>query len=290
MTAKLLLVDGHAVAYRAFYAIRNLRTRDGRPTNAVYGFINMLAQLRRQWQPSHAVVVFDGGLPAERMALCPDYKAQREAMPEELRIQFDSISDYLQAARVGAYRVDGEEADDVLATVTAQATESGAAVLIATHDKDLLQLVTDVVQVVSPTKSEERLGPQEVKQKTGVYPDQIAEWLALIGDTADNISGVPGVGPKTAARLLGQFQSVPGIYAHLNDISQEKLRLNLAAHRDLVRRNMQLTQLRRDVRVPADWQDWTWTEGDAGALLRFYREMEFHSMARPLENPTLLDL
>lgn len=287
---RLLLIDGHALAYRAFYAIKQLSTRAGRPTNAVYGFVKMLEQLRRNWKPSHGVVVFDGGLPAGRMELLPEYKAQRDAMPEALQEQFEWIENYLAAARIGVLRLDGEEADDVLATLAKTASSTGAEVLLATHDKDLFQLVSAAVSVIPPTKSDERLGPAEIKQKTGVHPDQIAEWLALIGDTADNIPGVPGVGPKTAARLLNEYHSVEGVYSHLADIKQDKLRANLEQSRDVVMRNLKMTRLRTDMVLPLNWQEWPWSDGDADQLFRFFKAMEFDSMARALEAPTFLDL
>ncbi len=286
---RLMLVDGHALAYRAFYAIRDLSTRDGQPTNAVYGFIKMLDQLRRNWQPTHGVVVFDGGLPAGRMALLPEYKAQRKAMPDELHVQFEPLERYLAAAEMGSLCVDGEEADDVLATLARLAAANGASVLLATHDKDLFQVVSSAVQIVPPTKSDQRLGPAEIKAKTGVYPDQIAEWLALIGDTADNIPGVPGVGPKTAARLLNEYHSVAGIYSHVTEIKPDKLRMNLEQQRAVVTRNLELTRLRTDVALSFDWQKWKWTDGNEAQLFRFYTAMEFYSLARALEAPTLLD-
>lgn len=282
---RLLLLDGHAIAYRAFFAIRALSTKSGLATNAVYGFIRMTDQLCQQWRPTHLCAIFDGGLPEERMALLPSYKAQREEMPAELDAQFPLIREYLAAAGIAALQMEGEEADDILATQAVYAKQSGE-VLLATSDKDLFQLVDDRVAIIPPTKSDQRMGPQDVELKTGVLPERIAEWLALIGDSADNIPGVPGIGPKTAAKLLNQFGSIDALYHRLEQVEREKLRVALAEHESAVRRNLQMTTLRTDLRVPLDWTLWQ-VRPDHHTLRSFYRKMEFNSMAKALEAPEL---
>lgn len=285
--SRLLLIDGHAVAYRAFYAIRDLATRAGAPTNAVYGFIRMLQQLNRQWSPTHEVVVFDGGLPAERMELLATYKAQREAMPDALSTQFPLIEEFLEAARIPMIREDQQEADDVMATLAVEARTRGADVLLATSDKDMYQLVEDNVSIIPPTKSDVRMGPEAVREKTGVGPASIAEWLALIGDASDNIPGVPGVGPKTAAKLLNAHASIEGVYERLDDIKQDKLREALKVHRSDVLRNLQMTRLRTDLPLTMNWDAWVIRNGDYKTLHAFYKRMEFNSMAKELESPSL---
>ncbi len=285
--SRLLLIDGNALAYRAFFAIRELTTGDGTPTNAVFGFIRMVQQLHRQWTPSHVVVVFDGGLPEERMALLPTYKAQREAMPDALSDQFPLIEEYLLHARIPMIREDKQEADDVMATLAMVACEAGADVLLATSDKDMFQLVDDRISIIPPTKSEIRMDAEAVREKTGVAPSAIAEWLALIGDSSDNIPGVPGVGPKTAAKLLNAYGSIAGVYARLDDIKQDKLRESLRAHEEDVLRNLRMTRLRVDLPFAVDWESWKSQAADAKALHAFFRRMEFNSMARELESPSL---
>ncbi len=282
---RLLLLDGHAIAYRAFFAIRELSTKAGMATNAVYGFIRMTDQLCQQWRPTHLCTVFDGGLPAERMTLLPSYKAQREEMPADLNAQFPLIREYLAAAGITDIQIDGEEADDIMATQAVFAKQTGE-VLLATSDKDLFQLVDDRVAVIPPTKSDQPMGPVEVELKTGVRPERIAEWLALIGDSADNIPGVPGIGPKTAAKLLNQFGSLDALYQQLSQVEREKLRQALADHEAAVRRNLQMTSLRADLPVVLDWAQWE-MRPDHQALLAFYRKMEFSSMAKALEAPEL---
>jgi len=207
----LLLVDAMAGIYRAFYAIRNLSTSAGEPTNAVFGFVRMLRQLETWWEPSHVVVVFDGGLPEERMTLVPEYKAQRAPMPDDLRAQIPRIEEFLDLYGVPRVRVLGEEADDVMATMVRTAEEDAESVLLATSDKDLYQLVNETVKLVRMSGEQGLMGREEVIEKTGVPPEKIIEWLALVGDSADNIKGVPGVGPKTAAKLLTEHGSLDGI-------------------------------------------------------------------------------
>ncbi len=280
----LLLIDGHAVAYRAFFAIRNLSRSDGVPTNAVYGFIRMLEQMRQQWKPSHVCVVFDGGLAQERMDLLPEYKQQREPMPDDLRVQFDFINRFLSASGIHVELLEDQEADDVMATIAVGAASTGD-VLIATSDKDMLQLVQDRIWIIPPTKSENRMGVQEVTGKTGVRPDQIAAWLALIGDTADNIGGVPGVGPKTAAKWLQTWDHLEGILSHREELPTRFAEV-LLSHRDVVIRNLAMTTLKLDLPVGCDWNRWEVRPNNSD-LLAFFKEMEFKSMAQALESPSL---
>ena len=279
---KLLLVDGTGAAYRAFFAIMNLTTKAGMPTNAVFGFIKMLKQMEQAWAPTHLCVVFDGGLPAERMALLESYKAQREEMPESLRGQLGLINEYLACAGIASIRIEGEEADDILATLVEKAAGSGAEVLVATSDKDLYQLVNEHVSIVPLTKAGEKMGPAAVEAKTGVTPMLTVEWLALIGDTADNIPGVPGIGPKTATKLLQDFGSLEGLWAGLDRVSSERIRELLRTHRPAVERNLGLMRLRKDLTCEPDWVAYEVGKKDPGPLLAFYDRMEFNGLARDL--------
>ncbi|MFH1969936.1 MAG: 5'-3' exonuclease H3TH domain-containing protein, partial [Verrucomicrobiota bacterium] len=215
MSSSLLLVDALGIAYRAFYAITGLTTAAGRPTNAVYGFIKTIMQMERIWRPSHKLVVFDGGAPVERLKLLATYKAQRPAMPPALRAQLPAIDAWLDAAAIAHVRLEGREADDVVASVALQAAAAGLDVLVASSDKDLLQMVTPTIAVVMPGKVTEKMGTAEVLAKTGVRPDQVVDWLALMGDSSDNIPGVPGIGAKTAAKLLQQWQSLANVLDHV---------------------------------------------------------------------------
>lgn len=241
---RLLIVDGHAYAYRAFHAIRNLRGPDGRATNAVYGFVQMLKKMREALEPAHLIVVWDGGLSAERMAAHPEYKTHRPEMPADLELQLDEIVSYLAAAGVASYCGDGIEADDYIACLARRAAAAGWHVVIASSDKDFMQLVSPEIGLWNPNdKTAAVWSREQVLARTGVAPEQVADWLALMGDAVDNIPGVPGVGPKTAADLLKQFGSVASLFARLAEVKSEKLRSALQASAQAVRRNLRLVQL-----------------------------------------------
>jgi len=245
------VVDGHAYAYRAFHAIRNLSGPDGAPTNAIFGFLKALDRLREFLQPSHLVVVWDGGLADERLAELPDYKAQRPPMPEKLVPQLDAINEWLDASGLSRICQDGVEADDWIATLAKIARADGLIAVIASSDKDFMQLVAPGIHLVNPGDKPQKLwGEQEVRDKTGVGPSQVVDWLSLVGDSVDNIPGAPGVGPKTAAELLVQFGSIEELYRRLGEVNSERLRGILAQAEAVVRRNRNLIRLRDDLTLP----------------------------------------
>jgi len=243
--SRLLIVDGHAFAYRAFHAIRQLSSPTGIPTNGIYGFIKMLDKMRANISPSHLVVVWDGGLAAERIAVLPEYKAQRTAIPPDLERQIEDLYRYLHAAGIASYCQDGIEADDWIAAMTGRAAAVGVPVIIASSDKDFMQLVCPGrVGLLNPNDKSERIWTDEdVRAKTGVLPEQIVDWLSLIGDSVDNIPGVEGIGPKTAAALLNQFGSIDCLYKRLEEVKSDRLRNHLRAAAAIVQRNRQLIRL-----------------------------------------------
>lgn len=283
-TPCLLIVDGHAYAYRAFHAIRSLNAPDGTPTNAIYGFIKMLAKLRGAVKPTHVVVIWDGGLAPERMAAHPEYKAQRPAMPEGLARQLDGIVEYLGAAGLASWCRDDVEADDWIAVAARRAARSGARVVIASSDKDFMQLVTPAIGLMNPNDKTERVWTDaEVLAKTGVRPEQIVDWLSLMGDSVDNIPGVPGVGPKTATDLLRQFGSTETLYARLAEVKSERLRQSLAGAQAHVLRNHELIRLRDDVGGEFRLADTVVGAGDTRRLGGLFQGWGFRSLARELE-------
>jgi len=240
----LLIIDGHAYAYRAFFAIRDLRSPSGQAANAIYGFIKMLAKMRDAITPTHLLVVWDGGLSAQRTALLPGYKAQRPEMPAELRPQFDEIRQYIAAAGLSDFCGEGVEADDYIACLARRAEAAGWDVVIASADKDFMQLVSERIGLLNPNdKSGKVWRREQVQAKAGVQPEQIADWLALMGDAVDNIPGVQGVGPKTAAGLLGQFGSIEALYQRLAELKPGKVADALRASAMLVRQNLELVKL-----------------------------------------------
>ncbi len=274
-----MIIDGHAYAYRAFHAIRDLHSPTGQPTNAIYGFVKMLAKMRATVEPTHLIVVWDGGLSAERMAALPEYKAQRPEMPEDLRPQLDEIVSYLESAGIASFCRDGVEADDYIACLARRAVDAGMAVVIASSDKDFMQLVSRQIGLLNPNDKTETIWTDEqVRMKTGVKPSQVVDWLSLMGDSVDNIPGVPGIGPKTATELLNQFGSVCVLYERLGEVKSERLRANLCAAEGAVRRNRELVRLRDD--LPSTFSPVALAEKpvDAGRLRELYRRWGFKKL------------
>lgn len=282
--SRLLLLDGHAYAYRAFHAIRRLNAPDGSPTNAIYGFVQMLSRLRASLEPSHLGVIWDGGLSAERMAAWPDYKAQRPPMPADMAPQLDEIMVYLAAVGVHSFCAEGVEADDYLALAARRASAGGLPVVIASSDKDFMQLVTPLIALVNPTdKSQSLWGDDQVRARTGVAPAQVVDWLSLIGDSVDNIPGVAGVGPKTATDLLVRFGSVDSLYRRLPEVASERLRTSLREAEPAVRRNQELIRLRDDLPCPFLVEDFVCRPPDHARLLELSRRWGFRTLAARAE-------
>jgi DNA polymerase-1 len=284
---RLLIIDGHAYAYRAFHAIRSLSSPSGQPTNAIYGFVKMLAKMRSTIEPTHLIVVWDGGLSAGRVAILPEYKAQRPGMPDDLKAQLDDIAGYLKAAGIASFCREGVEADDYIACLARRAAAAGMTVVIASADKDFMQLVSERIGLLNPNdpaKRDETVWTDEqVRAKSGVEPSQVLDWLSLTGDSVDNIPGVPGVGPKTAAALLKQFGSVAQLYARLDGVKSEKLRAALRAAAGVVGRNQELVRLRDDLPCAFSPDELAGKPANAGRLRELYQRWGFKGMLAALE-------
>jgi DNA polymerase-1 len=281
---RLLIIDGHAYAYRAFHAIHDLRSPSGQPTNAIYGFVKMLAKMQAALRPTHSAVVWDGGLSAERIAALPEYKAQRPEMPDDLKPQLDEIVSYLGAAGIASFCRKGVEADDYIACLARRAADTGMEVVIASSDKDFMQLVSPPIGLLNPNdKSEEVWTDEQVRRRSGVEPSQIVDWLSLVGDNVDNIPGVPGVGPKTAAELLNKFGSVAGLYERLDEVKSEKLRASLRASADAVRRNREMVRLRDDLPCEFSPEGLAGRPADNERLRGLYQRWGFRSLLAALE-------
>ena len=292
---RLLIVDAHAYAYRAFHAIpARLRAPSGEPTHALYGFIRILGKLIQRHQPTHLAVIWDGGLAAQRVEAMPDYKTNRPPMPESLDRQITLMQTYLEAARIPSFCQEGVEADDWIATLAQQAAEAGFEVIIASGDKDFMQLVGPRIGLVNPLDKTERVWTEaDVRAKTGLAPEQIVDWLSLIGDKVDNIPGVPGVGPGRATALLQRFGSIDELYARLEEVPSARLRESLRAAEPEVRRNRELIRL-HPVEVPVDLDALKCQPPDRARLGELFRQWGFASLAAELERaqapaqPTLL--
>ncbi len=277
--SRLLLLDGHSLAYRAFFALpaENFSTSTGQHTNAVYGFTAMLINVLRDEEPTHLAVAFDVSRHTFRTEEYAEYKAGRSATPAEFAGQISLLHEVLDALRVPTVEADGFEADDVLATLTTQAEAAGMEVLICSGDRDSFQLVTDQVTVLYPVKGVSelaRMTPDAVEAKYGVRPERYSDLAALVGESSDNLPGVPGVGPKTAAKWLGLYGDLGGVVARVDEITG-KAGESLRAHLDGVLRNRRLNQLVRDLSLPvgvADLERRTW---DREEVHRVFDGLEF---------------
>ncbi len=280
----LLLVDGHAYAYRAFFAIRSLSSPTGAPTNAIYGFVKMVQKVIKQSGATHGAVVWDGGLAEGRRTALPDYKANRPEMPVDLAQQLDEMVAYLNAAGIASLCQDGLEADDWIARLAQDAQAQGFRVVIASADKDFFQLIGPNLGLINPNDKEERLwSSAEVIAKTGVRPEQIVDWLSLLGDAVDNIPGVTGIGPKTAADLLNKYGTLDQIYTNLNVIPSERHRKALTEAQTDVFRNRELVRLWSEAAPAQDLTALPFKVPEKSVLAELFRKWGFKTMLREIE-------
>ena len=280
MRERLFLIDGTAFIYRSFFAIKSgLSDSKGRPTNAVFGFARILLKILREEEPSHIAIVFDAKGKTFRNEMYPEYKANRPPTPPDLVAQLPLIDALVEAFDITALRVAGVEADDVLGTLARRAEAAGMDAVLVTGDKDLLQLVTDHVTVYDPSKGDEGFyyTPREVLERFGVAPGHIIDALGLMGDTADNIPGVRGIGEKTARKLLEQYESIEGVYEHLDEI-KGKQRQRLEENRDMAFLSRQLVTIRTEVDVDVDIKACRRKELDRNKLSEVFADLEFQSL------------
>ncbi|MCC6489245.1 MAG: DNA polymerase I [Candidatus Hydrogenedentes bacterium] len=279
MADTLYLIDGSAFAYRAFFAIRGLTDSKGQPTNAVYGFARVLLKLLRQHDPSHIAVVFDAPGRTFRDDMYPEYKANREATPEELSSQFPLMHELVRAFNICMIVQPGVEADDVMGTLARRAGEAGMNTVLVTGDKDLLQLVTDRAKVYDPGKGDDGLwyGKEEVRERFGVGPEHVIDALGLMGDTADNVPGVRGIGPKTARTLLEKYGSLEAIYAHLDDL-KGKQRERLEEDREMALLSRRLVTINTDVELPVGLEDCRRRPFNRANMAEVFAKLEFQSL------------
>lgn len=285
---RLLLVDGHYYLYRSFFAIRGLKNSRGEPTNAIYGFIKALRKMLADVKPDRAAVVWDCGLPARRTELQPAYKQNRSEMPDDLRPQEDWLQKNTPLLGVACLEIQNTEADDLIASYAVQARRDGAEVVIATNDKDILQLVGEGISIYSTVKNAIQeggfalLGKEAVRGKWGVDPARIGDVLALTGDSSDNIPGVPGIGEKTAAALVNEHGSLSTILENPAAITNPKLREKLAAHHDLVVANREMVRLDDHLALPEPWESLE-IQPRYPELIVALRDCEFKTLLKEIE-------
>lgn len=260
---KLLLVDGHYYVYRSFFAIRSLTNSRGEPTNAIYGFVKTLRRMVKDLQPDFGAVLWDEGLPERRTQLQPEYKQQRPEMPETMRPQLGFIRDLVPLLGFQSLGLPNTEADDLIASYACAARQQDMEVVLATNDKDLFQLVNDKVKVYSTNKTDlaspkdtfALLGAETVREKWGVEPHQIGEVLCLVGDSADNIPGVNGLGPKNATALLQAHAGIDGLLKNLDAVKNEKLREKLRQAEAQILQNREMVRLDMDLPLPVPLEE-----------------------------------
>ncbi|GAA1348943.1 DNA polymerase I [Falsarthrobacter nasiphocae] len=280
--SKVLVIDGHSMAFRAFYAlpVESFVNGEGQHTNAVHGFTSMLLTMIRQHEPTHVVVAFDLSGPTFRSEEYAEYKGGRAKTPEEFSGQIGLIQRVLDALNIAWITVEGFEADDIIATVATQGEAQGADVVVVSGDRDAFQLITEKVSVLYPKKGISDIPPMtaaDIEAKYGVRPERYRDLAALVGETADNLPGVPKVGPKTAAKWIAEFGSVEGIIEHADEI-KGKAGENLRAALDDVKRNYRLNGLTRDMTLPTTIDEMRRAEPDFDAVDELFDELEFKTL------------
>ncbi len=289
----IILIDGSSYLYRAFFACPPLTNAQGEPTGAIYGVINMIRSLINQYQPSHIAVVFDAKGGSFRNTIYSEYKATRDAMPENLRPQVEPIHTILKAMGLPLLCIEGVEADDVIGTLARQAEKEDREVLISTGDKDMAQLVSDKITLIN-TMNNAVLNPQGVIDKFGIPPEKIIDYLALMGDASDNIPGVPGVGEKTAQSLLAQFDGVKDIYQRLDEIENLKIRgakslkQKLIDNKDNAELSYLLATIKVDVELDFSSEQLQAKPIDGEQLSQLFAYYSFHRWQKELQTGTFL--
>ena len=279
---RLLLIDGSGYIFRAYFALPPLTDKIGTPVGAVFGFCNMLFKLAQDRPGEQMIVIFDKGSHSFRNEMYAEYKANRDEPPEDLRPQFPLVRDAAHAFGVPVVELEGYEADDIIATYAKQAAADGRPVTIVSSDKDLMQLIGNGVEMFDPMKAKE-IGLEEVMAKFGVTPNKVRDVLALAGDTSDNVPGVPGIGPKTAAQLLDQFGDLEGLLQGAETIKQPKRRQNLIENAELARLSYQLVGLCDEVPLPKRLNEIETVDVDYEKLLEFARAYNFNTLSKRLE-------
>jgi len=284
---KLFLIDANSFCYRAYYAIKNLATSHGQPTNAIFGFINMLKKILQNENVEYLGICFDVGRKTFRQEKFTEYKIHRPSMPDELRSQMPIIKEVISAYNIPIFEMEGFEADDVIATLAKKAAKKNLDVFIVSPDKDICQLVDEHIKVYSPNKDGAVYGLNNFKQRFQVLPDKITDLIGLMGDSTDNIPGVKGVGEKTAVSLLTQFNNLDNLYKNLDRVKSEKIRELLSKQKNQAIMSKELAQLDKEVPLEFDIKQLKIKDPDYKKLFALFKKLEFNSFLRDLpQDPT----
>ncbi len=282
MTEKVCLVDGSGYIFRAFYGLPMMTSPSGVPVNAVFGYTNMFLRLTQNIKCDYCLVLFDAKRQNYRNEIFPDYKGTRAEIPEELIPQFSIIREATNALNLNYLEMEGYEADDLIATYARQAVEKGMEVVVVSADKDLMQLIRNGVEYYDPMK-DKFYGPEDVKEKFGVYPERVVDVQALAGDSIDNVPGVPGIGLKTAAQLINDFGSLEEVLSRASEIKQNKRRETLLANIDNARISLRLVTLKNDVPVEKDITAFSCRAPHLDVLHKFIDDYGFRSLKNRIE-------
>jgi DNA polymerase I len=289
----LMLLDTYGLVYRAFFALPGLTTSTGTPINAVYGFTMMLNKLIADEKPTHVLAAFDKGMPVERVSLFAEYKAQRRVMPDELRSQFVLVRRVLETYRIPVIEIEGQEADDVIATIARQAEEAGEQTIVVTGDLDLLQIVDERTTVLTTRRGITELGrydPAAVRERFGLDPEQLPDYRGLKGDPSDNLPGIPGVGEKTASKLLQAAGSLDALVADPSLAGNPKLTALIEQYVQQACLCRAVSIVRRDLPISIDWESSRYVTPADAALYHLYSELEFKTLLAKLAPPSDLPL
>ena len=292
-SARLLLLDTYGLIYRGFFALPPMTTPDGTPVNAVYGLVMMLNRIIADERPTHVIAAFDRGLPAERLSLFPGYKAQRESMPDDLRAQFPLVRDVFAALDIPILEVEGQEADDVIATLARQAEELGEETFVITGDLDLLQIVDAHTTVLTQRKGISdvvRYTPDAVVERFELSPSQLADYRGLKGDPSDNLPGIPGIGEKTAIKLMKAAGSLDALLAKPSLAGSPRLEAAITQFGDQARICRDVSVIRRDLPITLDWDRAAYRPASNDDLYRLYSKLGFKSQLAKLSPPSEMPL
>src|SRR5688572_8488462 len=282
---RLMLLDGFGLVYRGYYALPPLTTSKGELVNGVFGFCSIVLRGIADLKPDYVAVAFDLSGPTFRHEQYADYKATRSRMPDDLAAQFPKVREVVKALRIPVYELQGYEADDVIGKLTVDAEAAGVETTIVTVDLDMLQLVTDKTRLMTTRSGVENTviyDPARIWERYGLRPDQMIDYKALKGDPTDNIPGVPGVGEKTAAKLIAQFGDLDSLYARIDEVKPDKLREKLGEHREAVYMGRELTTIVRELPVTLDLEAARLGDYDRDTVIRLFREYEFRTLIERL--------
>jgi DNA polymerase-1 len=275
----LFLIDGSSYFYRAYYAIKGLSNSKGLPTNAIYGFTNMLLKIIREKKPDAIAVVFDSPVPTERHRIYEEYKTQRPETPNDLVIQIPHIKEVIKSFNIASFEMPGYEADDIICTIAKKAASQNIDVFILSGDKDMMQVIGSRIKIYDPMK-DLIIDENYVKERFGVAPERIPEIMAIAGDTVDNIPGVKGIGEKTAREILSKTDGLEKLLKHPERIENERLRKMIKENIETIKVSFTLATINTDIPLNIDTNDLKAREPDWPLLLRLFTEFEFKSLIK----------